>query len=179
MEDGHHIAELVKRTGKQDLTAMRMLYEYFAREMLTLSFRITNQMQDAEDVIQESFLTSFQRIQDLKTPASYKSWLKRIVVNRSLAYVRRRVSFADLTVEQRIAIPEEEEAWYKDLPFDRIQEAIGRLPDGCRQIFTLYLMEDYKHREIADMLGISISNSKSQYRYALKLLRLDLHKLAL
>ena len=64
----------------------------------------------------------------------------------------------------------------KDIPFDKIKSAIERLPEGCRQIFTLYLMEGYKHQEIAEVLGISVSTSKSQYRYALQLLKEKLSK---
>ena len=155
---------------------MKVLYNQFAREMLTLSFRITQRMEDAEDIVQESFLTSFQQINKLKEPAHYRAWLKRIVVNNSIKQTRQKIHFT--TIEDlEEEVEEHDNNWYKAISFDKIKTAINTLPDGCRQIFTLYLLEDYKHREIAELLNIAVSTSKSQYRYALKLLKEELVKL--
>ena len=155
---------------------MKVLYNQFAKEMLTLSFRITQRMEDAEDIVQESFLTSFQQINKLKEPAHYRVWLKRIVVNNSIKQTRQKIHFT--TIEDlEEEVEEHDNNWYKAISFDKIKTAINTLPDGCKQIFTLYLLEDYKHREIAELLNIAVSTSKSQYRYALKLLKEELVKL--
>ena len=155
---------------KNDVVAMRTLYEKYSKEMLATSFRITNNLQDSEDILQDSFLASFQKINQLKEGGKYVGWLKQIVVNNSLAHIKKKVNFKNLTtVEDRAE--EEEENWFEGISFEKIREAIQELPEGSRQVFSLYLLENHKHREIAEMLGISISTSKSQYRYALKILK--------
>lgn len=160
---------LVQRTRKKDIAGMRMLYECYAKEMLATSFRITNDLQGSEDILQDSFLDAFQKIDQLKDNSKYGSWLKRIVINKSLASIKRRVSYQELPLVVDLA--EEEETGTSGYSISELQNAIQSLPDGCRQIFCLFLLDGYKHREIADSLNIKISTSKSQYRYALKLLR--------
>ena len=149
---------------------MRTLYEKYSKEMLAASFRITNNLQDSEDILQEAFLNSFQKINQLKEANKYGGWLKQIVVNKSLASIKKRVNFNELSVVENRAV-EEEENWFEEISFEKIKEAIQELPEGSRQVFSLFLLENYKHKEIAELLGISISTSKSQYRYALKLLK--------
>jgi len=171
----HNISDLIERAKNNDLLATKLLYEQFVHEMLTLSYRITRNMADAEDVIQESFLTSFQKMDKLNDPARYGGWLKKIVVNNSLKLVKKRTHFSEVDAIGDYS-EEEEDNWYEQVPFDKIQAAIQELPNGCREIFTLYLMENYKHREIAELLNISVSTSKSQYQYALRLLKETLKK---
>lgn len=175
MRDFDYIAELVDRVKQDDLLAMKVLYNEFSREMLSASHRITQNLSDTEDIIQESFMTSFDKIQKLKEPKHYGAWLKRIVINNSLSLVKKQIHFEEVS-----AISETPEAiednWYEHIPFDKIKAAINELPDGCRNVFSLYLLENYKHREIADLLNISVSTSKSQYRYALKLMKAALIK---
>ena len=175
MRDFDYIAELVHKVKQEDLLAMKVLYNEFAREMLTASHRITQNLSDAEDIVQEAFMTSFEKIDKLKEPNNYGAWLKRIVINLSLNLIKRQVHFEEVSVISEV--PETgEDNWYENIPFDKIKGAINDLPDGCRNIFSLYLLENYKHREIADLLNISVSTSKSQYRYALKLMKAMLIK---
>ncbi len=174
LKTANYIGELVNRVKNRDTLAMKVLYEQYSKSMLTISYRITNNLEDAEDIIQEAFLKSFQDIHKLKEVNKYGAWLKRIIINTSLNKIKGKVRFESI---ENVPEPEDqvEEDWYEGIPLEKIRTAIQALPDGCRQIFTLYLMEDYKHREIGEMLNISISTSKSQYRYALQLLK---HKLS-
>ncbi len=170
MQNKFNIQDLVKRATENDVSAIRDLYDRFSREMLSVSYRITGNMSEAEDILQEAFLTSLEKLAQLEKAAAYPGWLKRIVTNKSLNAIKKRVQFSEVN-----EIPEWEEEdtspWYSGISFDKIRDAIQELPDGCRQVLTLYLLEEYKHREIAEMLDISVSTSKSQYRYALGLLR--------
>jgi len=161
----------VQQVKKQDMLAMRTLYEQYSKEMLAASFRITNNLQDSEDIIQEAFLTSFQKIGQLKDGTKYGGWLKQIVTNKSLSSIKKRIHFKQIETVGEWAMETEGKDWYKGIPFDKIKKAIQELPEGSRQIFTLFLLENYKHKEIAEILNISVSTSKSQYRYALKLLK--------
>jgi len=154
---------------------MRSLYQQFSKGMLATSYRITNDLQESEDVLQEAFLSSFQKIDQLKESARYGDWLKRIVVNKSLVVVKKRIRFEEVeTVFNQVE--QEEELWYKGISFREIEKAIQQLPEGCRQVFSLFLLDNYKHQEISEMLQISVSTSKSQYRYALKLMRQKLKR---
>lgn len=171
MERSHYIKSLVKQVKRNDVVAMRTLYENYAKEMLAVSFRITNNLQDAEDIIQDAFLKSFQKIEQLKEESKYGGWLKQIVVNKSLAALKKRINFTNIEIVEEWATEENDNDWYKGISFQKIKDAIQTLPDGSRQVFSLFLLENYKHKEIAEMLNISISTSKSQYRYALKLLK--------
>ncbi len=162
---------LVKQVKRNDVVAMRTIYDLFSKEMMAVSCRITNNLQDAEDIIQEGFLTSFQKIDQLKDEAKYGGWLKQIIINKSLASLKKRVNFQDLGEIELSEEMEEDQNWYQGISFEKIKNAIQDLPDGSRQVFSLYLLENYKHKEIAEMLNISVSTSKSQYRYALKLLK--------
>ncbi|MFK7770574.1 MAG: RNA polymerase sigma factor [Saprospiraceae bacterium] len=171
MERLNYILSLVKQVKRNDVVAMQTLYELFNKDMLAVSFRITNDWQESEDVIQEGFLLSFQKIAQLKDGAKYGGWLKQIIVNKSLASLKKRVSFQNLADVEIWDSNDGDDNWYQEISFAKITVAIQELPNGSRQVFSLFLLENYKHQEIAEMLNISISTSKSQYRYALKLLK--------
>jgi len=170
MKDTTYIASLVQQLRQKEVLALQGLYKIYAKEMMSSSLRITNSIKDSEDILQDSFVDSFNKIKQLKENKSYGAWLKRIVINASLKWVKQKRSFENLNTME-IVESSEDDCSYQDVPFETIQKAIQNLPDGCREIFTLYLLEGYKHKEIADELGISTSTSKSQYRYALKLLK--------
>lgn len=153
---------------------MQSLYESFSQEMMATSQRITNSRVDSEDILQEAFMTSFRKIGQLKDELGYGGWLKRIVINSSLRQVKSRRNYTDLQTLELEESAEQEGRWYEGISFDLIRQAIQELPDGCREIFSLYLLEGYKHREIAEALEVAVSTSKSQYSYALKLIRTKL-----
>ncbi len=171
MTDSNYISSLVKRAKKKDTLAMRALYDAHSKQMMATSLRITNSLSDSEDILQEAFIQSFQKLSQLKVDAQYGGWLKRIVVTKSLQWIKKRRHFETLMDQNSEMVEEDNNDMYKKVSFEEIKKAILDLPAGCRVIFSLYLLEGYKHKEIADELDISISNSKSQYRYALKLLR--------
>lgn len=171
MNKGTDIAAIVSKAKADDLSAMRALYDGFAKEMLSASLRITNSLVDTQDIIQESFLHSFQKLGQLQDEGKYGSWLKRIVINNSIKFVKQRRSFDMINAIDKLYVEENEEPWFYELDFDLIKMEIQKLPNGSREIFSLYLLEEYTHPEIAMLLGVSVSNSKSQYRYAIKLLR--------
>ena len=171
MNDAHYISSLIKKARKKDALAMRALYDSHARQMMAASQRITNSKIDSEDILQEAFIQSFQNLSQLKVDEQYGGWLKRIVINKSLQLIKKRPHFVELVEVHNSISEDEDNDFYKNVSFAEIKKAMLNLPDGCRLIFSLYLLEGYKHKEIAEELSISVSNSKSQYRYALKLLK--------
>ena len=157
------------------MLAMKVLYHRHVNAMLSLSYRITQNMQDSEEVIQSAFLDSFYKIHQLADPLRYPGWLKRIVVNKSISQLRKQVKYDVIPKADLLPDDMDDSIDYGDISIEKIKDSIMKLPDGCRQVLTLFIFENFRHQEIADMLGIAVSTSKSQYRYALRLLRSDLN----
>jgi len=132
---------------------------------------MTGNLPHAEDILQDAFITAFKNLHALKDPAAFGGWLKRIVVNGCISHCKKNVAFAELVEEQHEAIADEPTGWWTMINITDVHREIKKLPEGCRQIFVLYAMEDNSHSEIAALLGISEGTSKSQYHRARKLLR--------
>lgn len=161
------ISILVNLCKEGDGKAFRELYGRYAKAMLNISFRIVNDRALAEDILQESFLKAFKNISGFDQKASFGSWLKRIVVNGSIDELRKQKaiyqSIDDFDIVEEGPVDEPE---YNSMDMEMIRKCIGMLPEGYRVILTLFLLEDYTHKEIAEMVNISEGTSKSQYSRA-------------
>jgi RNA polymerase sigma factor (sigma-70 family) len=165
-------------TATQSLTALlaackqghtagyQALYNRYAKAMYNTCLRIVNNTADAEDILQESFLTAFRSLDSFECEAAFGSWLKRIVVNKAINKVKRNkkrwLNIDETPVtnfHEEESIDEAEFAW----KIDEIKRAIQALPDGYRTILCLHLLENYKHHEIAVMLNLSASTVRTQY----------------
>jgi len=142
--------------------------------MFVVCNRIVSNRSDAEEVLQDAFVKVFLNLKKLKTPAAFGSWLKQIVIHQSVNFIKRtnRVEWNELPRDYT------EEAYDNNtasqIDEKRIENAIEQLPQGCRIVFVLYLIEGYKHHEIAKILKISVSTSKSQYQRAKSILKVKL-----
>ncbi len=165
--------DIVDQCKKGDRQAQYQFYKLYSIAMYNIAYRITNNEMDAEDVLQEAFVSAFKNINNYRGTASIGAWLKRIVINHSITTIKKRK--AEL-------VPVEEYGQYGDivdtgddqalyLNVDKIRNAIQLLPDGYRVVFSLYLMEGYDHQEIASILNITESTSKSQYSRSKKKLQ--------
>lgn len=141
--------------------------------MLNVSMRILNDSQEAEDVLQESFISAFEKIGGFRGDSSFGSWFKRIVINKSLNQLKRKKLMLEEIDERLHGGQVEEEDDNVEAPYtvQDIQRAMYRMPQGFRVVFSLYMFEDLTHREIADQLGITESTSKSQLNRAKKKLK--------
>lgn len=161
---------VINRCKDGDNRAQYELYKLYSKAMFNVSMRITNDYAEAEDVLQDAFVSAFKNLNSYKSEASFGSWLKKIVINASINAIRKRRS--DLVpMDERIvgevadsASDEDETEWQ----VEKIRRAIQKLPDGYRVVLTLYLLEGYDHAEIGEVLGVSESTSKSQYSRARK-----------
>lgn len=157
---------LLHQCQQGDRRAQHELYTSYASAMLNVSHRILQNKEEAEDVLQESFVKAFKNLESFRGDATFGSWLKRIVVNASLNQLKKR-KFVTESIEEDLPLMEEEqEATEPVYTVNDINRAVASLSDGYRAVFTLYMFEDYSHREIADMLGVSESTSKSQLNRA-------------
>lgn len=168
-------ADIIEKSLKGDTLAQNKLYNLYARSMFNSCLRITNNFDDAEDVLQEAFISAFKNLRSYKGDAAFGAWLKRIVVNKAINFIKKKqkdlVDTEELTDEE-VREPDEPQA----LSVERIKEAMKLLPDGYRVVFSLYLLEGYNHSEIAQILGISESTSKSQFNRSKKKLKEILQK---
>mgnify|MGYP001806179417 CR=1 FL=1 len=173
MADYQHLhQDLIDRCKNGDDRAFQALYKLYAKAMYNVSYRITAREEDAQDAVQESFISAYRNIQHYRGDSAFGAWIKRIVVNRSINIIRSRK--AELWPEDEPFDIEEQsapEVYKEDMTVERIRQAIMNLPDGYRSVVSLYLLEGYDHEEIATILGISESTSKSQLNRAKARLR--------
>lgn len=168
---------LIQQCLEGDRYAQTELYKLYSRAMFNIAYRITNDQNEAEDVLQESFISAFKNLHAYKGEATFGAWLKRIVVNRSLNVLKKKkLEVVPIEDEGRYEDTEENVAIDDVLQVEQIKKAIEKLPDGYRVVFSLYLLEGYDHNEIGEILGISASTSKSQYNRSKKKLREILRK---
>jgi RNA polymerase sigma factor (sigma-70 family) len=166
--------ELIRLCLKGDRVAQYRLYKQYARTMYNLCLRMVPDTSEAEDLLQESFVKMFRELHTYQGKSTPGAWLKRIVINQCLNHLRKsKPVYVDLA---HVEVPEApvEEVSLNQITSEEIHHSIKRLPEGARVVCVLHLLEGYKHSDIAEMVGISESTSKSQYRRAVSLLKQDL-----
>jgi RNA polymerase sigma factor (sigma-70 family) len=163
-------APLVERCLAGDRQAHYELYQRYSRAMLNTCFRMVGDRDAAEDILQDAFVSAFRNLSAYRGEATFGAWLKRIVVNKSLNYLQKQKSEwalrQALREEQEEAEPTEWELFDSQVDVERVRRAVGLLPEGYRLVFSLYLLEGYDHEEISEILGVSVSTSKSQLNRA-------------
>ena len=152
--------ELIAACKKQDRKAQKLLFDRYSPKMFGVCKRYIKNREDAEDVLIGGLFKVLTKIDMFSGNGSFEGWIRRIIVNESLMFLRKRHNFK-MTVEvSNIEIKTEVSA-VDDLAAQDILTILDKLPTGYRTIFNLYVLEGYKHREIAEQLGISINTSKS------------------
>jgi len=169
--------ELIDGCKKRDRHAQRFLYEHYSGRMLALCCRYVKDRMDAEDVMVVAFTKIFDRISQFKGEGSFEGWLRRIMVNESLTYLRKNKS---MYLETDIEAAEREPDYDKldsELEAEDLRKLIADLPTGYRIVFNLYAIDGFSHQEIAAQLGVSENTSKSQLSRARALLQKRLNEL--
>lgn len=157
---------IIERCQKGERKAFQDLYNLYAKAMFNISVRILNDSNEAEEVLQDAFLKAFEKIDTYDRKYAFGVWLKRIVINRSLDVLKKRkVKFVQMDEADFRDEEQDEESIYD---VEAVKKCILELPDGYRTILTLFVFEDYSHKEIAEHLNISEGTSKSQYNRAKK-----------
>lgn len=154
-----HVIEGCKRN---DPHAQRFLYEHYSSKMYALCCRYVRDKMEAEDVLVTAFTKIFERIEQFKGEGSFEGWIRRIVVNESLTFLRRNKS---MYLETDIEAADREPDYgslQNELEAEDLRKLIAELPTGYRIVFNLYAIDGFSHQEIASQLGITESTSKSQ-----------------
>lgn len=150
---------------KNEKSAQFEIYRLYYKSMYNSSLRIVGVPEEAEDVMQESFLTAFQKLKSFSGEASFGAWLKRIVINRSLDRLRKRkVVFEEIHAD--ICVVSEPEPDVEAITVEEVKLAISSLPDGYRTILSLILLEGFDHEKVSELLGIKNVTSRTQYSRA-------------
>lgn len=169
------LGELLKRCGQGEEQAQYQLYNMYAPGMFNVALRIMGQREDAEDIIQDSFVKMFDKLESLNEPAAFTSWFKRIVVNNSINSVKKRNKLYFEEVDDRIEGSIENDKPLVDrlanYTVDSVKQAMAQLPHGYRIVLSMFLFDGFSHKQISESLGISESTSKSQYHRAKKKVR--------
>lgn len=135
--------------------------------MYNICYRMMNNRQEAEDMLQESFTEAFRSLASFRFDSAFGAWLKRITINKCINALKRRK--AELVPVEKLPEYTDEGDVQEDLPgltVRQVQQAMEQLPEGYRVVFSLYLLEGYDHGEIGQIMGISEATSKSQYSRA-------------
>ena len=152
---------ILRKCLKGDQQAYKAVYDAYSQAMFSIAVRMLNNREEAEEILQDAFITAFSKLKELQDVNSFGSWLKRIVINRSLDQLRKRKLVFETVDDRDIADDDEEPEAEHPYTVDMIMAALEELDDAYRVVFSLYLFEDYSHRMISEKLGISESNSKA------------------
>ena len=167
--------DLIRLATENNRHAKHQIYTKFSPKMLSVCRQYIKDVHQAEDIMITAFMKVFTNLKNFENKGSFEGWIRRIMVNESISFIRaqKRVSFL-------------EDEYYKEESFNNIesnfsvediQSLIDGLPDGYKMIFNLYAIEGYKHKEIAEMLNINEGTSKSQLSHARKMLQEQINKL--
>jgi RNA polymerase sigma factor (sigma-70 family) len=172
------IDHLIPLIQKGDRKAFKELYDLYAPIFKGIAFRYTNDLDQANDLIQETFIKIFKSSDTFTGDGNFEGWMKRILVNNCLNHIKKEKKYVmdttDLVLEQ--ASSRWDEA-ISEMSFEEVLVIINRLPLGYKTVFNLSVFEDYSHKEIGELLGITESASRSQLTKAKAKLKEELEKI--
>ena len=163
------LEQLIHECCKNNTKAQEQLYRLLAPKLFSVCLKYSRNYEEAQDNLQESFLIIFDKINQYKKIGSFEGWAKRIVINYVLQQYRKQNIFE--IVSENIPDDEELEIDDENISLDYLTKIIQELPDRYRLVFNLYVLDDYSHKEIAEMLHINIGTSKSNLARAKAILK--------
>jgi len=155
---------------KEKRSAQQMLYKHYVGLMFGICLRYTGNRADAEDVLQDGFVNIFMNISRFRNEGSFEGWMKRIMVNTALGFLRQKNKTQFISQGKEIPDIIDEVEMDIDIQPCELMKMIQALPEGSRMVFNLFAIEEYTHKDISLMLGISEGTSKSQLSRARKIL---------
>lgn len=171
--------DIIEGCVRHNRKAQQMLYDKYSRFLLGICIRYADDKAEAEDILQESFLKIFFNIKDFSGTGSFAGWLRKVAVNTAITHYHKNLKYRyHIEIEEYVSVETGtssfEESFFSS---EELHIVLNELPAGYKMVFNLYAVEGYKHKEIAEMLGIDTNTSKSQYSRAKAVLRNKLEKL--
>lgn len=164
------LEELILKCKKQDIKAQGELYKKFSGILFSVCLKYSPNYHEAEDSLQDAFITIFKRIEQFKGKGSFEGWMKRVTVNTVLQKYRKQKVF-NLTNEEQLEEEVVVEVEDNSVPLDYLLKIVQELPDRYRLVFTMYVLDNYSHKEISELVGISVGTSKSNLARARGILK--------
>jgi len=171
--------QIIEGCARHERKAQKVLYEKYSRLLMGICMRYASNKAEAEDILQDSFLKIFFRITDYSGTGSFVGWLRKVVVNTAITNYHVNLKYRyHVEIEEYVSVESGSAGFDEDFfTADELYKVLNELPRGYRMIFNLYAVEGYKHKEIAEMMGIDTNTSKSQYSRAKAVIRDKLEKL--
>jgi RNA polymerase sigma factor (sigma-70 family) len=165
--------DLFEACKKGDAKAQRILYDLFKGKLMGLCRRYARNRDEAQDILQETFIKIFLKIAQLEAPDKLESWMKSIAVRTAINYFHRSRSHELVfsQTEEELGQVQGNIPAIENLSDEYLVNLVNGLPDGCRLVFNLFAIEGYSHAEIAEMLEVSEGTSRSQFHHAKFLLK--------
>lgn len=163
--------ELIALCLKGERIACKQLFDAYSGKLMALCYRFSRDVNEAEDILQEGFVRIFNKLDLYSDQGSFEAWMKRVMINTALKYRQRYIvkyNYSDITDHH---IDDHRPTAIDNMSTDEILKLIQELPDGYKTVFNLYAIEGYSHRDIAELLGIGESTSRSQLVKARKMLQ--------
>jgi RNA polymerase sigma factor (sigma-70 family) len=173
MESNHTVedSDLIRGCIQRDRKMQEMLYHRFSPKMYAVCLRYSKNVDDAQDLLQEGFIKVYKNIEKFRAEGSFEGWVRRIFVNTSIEHFRKVVNNQSLTETQEVTIEDKEWNALDNMAEKDIINMVQELSPGYRQVFNMYVIEGYSHRDIGEILGISEGTSKSQLARAKGILK--------
>lgn len=167
--------EFIEKLYKGDRVSQRDLYESISSKMFAVCLRYINNPDIAQDILHDGFVKVFTSIKSFRGEGSFEGWIRRIIVNTALEYLRKRKDQFEVDLES--AKIKEDTSKIEGYDYKFFLNIVAELPTQYRTVFNMYAIDEYSHGEIAEILNISESTSKSNYSRAKVILRVKLEKL--
>ncbi len=162
--------QLIQACQKKQRPAQRILYERMAPKLYHTCRRYLRNQHEIEEVLADSFYLILTKIQQLKEVQAFEGWARRITVYQCLAFLKKQKSFS-IYLDDSMSDTHADTSIDAPMDAEDLMKLLEELPDGCRTVFNLYVIEGYAHKEIAGLLGISEGTSKSQLNFSRKKLQ--------
>ncbi|WP_411897706.1 RNA polymerase sigma factor [Elizabethkingia occulta] len=173
------LIEIIEKCQKNDRKAQELLYRRYSNVLFSICLRYSGNYENAQDVFQEGFILIFKKITQYSFSGSFEGWIKRVIVNLNLEKHRQKEIWLTEIEENMPLIDEEDNDPddFQNINYQDLIKYVQNLPTQYRQVFNLYVFEEYTHNEIAESLKISPGTSKSNLSRAREILRKELIKI--
>ncbi len=166
--------EIIELSKQGNTLAQRKLYDNYSKKLYGISLRYATSEEEAADILQDSFIKIFTKLDTYKYEGSFEGWMRRITTHTAIEYYRKRIAYSDIDkVETNIDLSSSEDFSLEEAD---ILNLIQSMPNGYRMVFNMYAVEGYSHQEIATKLKISEGTSKSQLARARQYLQREIIK---
>jgi len=166
--------QLIKKCKQKNAKAQEQLYRLYSSKLFSICLKYSNDHASAEDNLQDAFITIFDKIIQYKNKGSFEGWIKRVTINTALQKYRKQKVFDIINEEQLEEV--DVEINDEEVSLDYLLEIIQQLPHRYRLVFNLYVLDGYSHKEIAEMLDISVGTSKSNLARARNILKVKIEE---